>query len=66
MTKSFVSDATTTGFLAECVPFDVFCRDYLHVSPRTGQRRVNKPNGLPIVEYGAHAAGPRAHGRCLG
>ena len=53
MTKSFVSNATAAaGFLAECVPFAVFCRDYLRVSTRTGQRLVNEPDGLPIVEYG--------------
>ncbi len=53
MTNSFVSEATTTlGFLAECVPFAEFCRDYLKVSDRTGQRLVNQPDGLPIVEIG--------------
>ena len=53
MTKTFVSDAVTTaGFLTECVTLDVFCHDYLDVSTRTGQRLVNQPDGLPIVEIG--------------
>ena len=53
MNAPFLSNATTTaGFLAECVPFGVYCRDYLRSSERTGQRLVNQPNGLPVVELG--------------
>ena len=54
MTKPFVSDATPRpAFWPSACPFDVFCRDYLHVSHRgPGQRLVNQPDGLPIVEYG--------------
>ena len=57
MPKPFVSNATdTAGFLAECVPSDVFCRDYLHVSDRTFQRLINQPDGLPVV-----VLSPRKH-----
>ena len=52
MSKSFVSDASPAGFLAECVTFAVYCRDHLHSSERTGQRLINQPDGLPIVEFG--------------
>ena len=53
MSDPLLSNATTTaGFLAECVPFDRFCRDHLGVSERTGRRFMNEPNGLPVVEIG--------------
>ena len=50
MPEPFLSNATDTdGFLAECVPADVFARDYLKVSDRTFQRLINQPDGLPVV-----------------
>jgi hypothetical protein len=53
MTEALLSGAiATAGFLAECMPFDEFCLNVLKVSPRTGQRYANAPNGLPVVEIG--------------
>jgi hypothetical protein len=47
-----ISAAPATGFLAECDRFDEFCLNRLKVTPRTGRRWVNQPDGLPIVKLG--------------
>lgn len=53
MSNAFVSSATSTpGFLAECLPLAEFCRDFLKVTERTGQRLMNEPDGLPVVKIG--------------
>jgi hypothetical protein len=56
MSRTILSSATNTaGFLAECVPFAEFCREFLKVTERTGQRLANEPDGLPLVKIGRKA-----------